>query len=560
MQECNCCLCLSLPMRIAREVFESITNISSLSSTLFPLPLSRTHAVPSCLPHLLRSRQWVRENLSVICVQGCDLSSSSVHPNSVILTMQKQSKDPRLVDKDTSLRILHNFLSSYSHHKQVISRVVLVQNVISSSISCQSSDGRGGSQSAEELQHQVSYIYNIQSPSPQLSATAATGLQEDLKSLHNLSSHRQSYLGKMISSLKLWKIQLILCPEPIPSEVIDACSEHHIIILPCPLPLLHKLSRLLLIEPVEDLLDLTEDSVTTVTSSNSQHEGVLTIKLENTVRVIDDADGVQEGAALYPQQESSLFILSVITSAPSFPSHSPSPPLPMRFLPEHSPHTSVILRCPSAISGSHLRDRIFRCLSRLAHLLCQSNDYCGFHLSSSAWDLSPQLLCGGGLVELLCAIECSSLLSSEGSLEDESRAFLRGFRDVFQRFVQIINENNGATEEESLRSWEESEASLREAIQLSCHSQEMIDEHQPMNLTKLVSELPCPTKWKLVPPVQIASSADLHTCGCDRVLSPSSRALRRHQHPPLDLYSLKIEMIQAALYAVKLILHIDTVV
>jgi hypothetical protein len=510
-------------MKIARETFESLTNINSISSTLF----SPRHS-HSPLSNLVRSRQWVRENISVICVQGCDLSASTVHPNSVILTMQKQPKDIRLVDKDTSLRILHNFLSSYSHHKRQISQVVLVQNVISSSSFSQSSDGRGGSQSAEELQNQLSYIYNFQSSKPSSLLTPATASQQTLKSIHCLTD-QESYLNKMLSTLKLWKIQLILCPEPIPSEVIDICSEHHIIILPCPLPMLHKLSHLLLIEPVEDILDLTEESVT---SSGSQ---TITIQLEDTVRVVDDADGVQEGSALYTQQESSLFILSV-TGLP------PSPPLPDFLLSEYSPHTSVILRCPSAISGYNLRDRVFRCLSRLAHLLCQRNDYCGSQLSSNfstSWDLSPQILCGGGLVEMLCAMECSSLLSSPNH-EDESRAFLGGFRDVFQRFVRIINENNGATEEESLKYWEESEISLWAAIQLSPYSSQKID------VTQLVSDLPCPAKWKLVPPVQIVSGDPL----------PHSTP----QHPPLDIYSLKIEMIKAALYAVKLILHIDTVV
>jgi hypothetical protein len=539
-------------MKIAREVFISITRIQSLYSLLFSSPVTVTSSPPSTSPPLFTSRQSIHEAVSLIYVQGCNLSDSSVHPNSVLLRMNKQPKDSRLIENDASLRLLQNFWSSYSHHSHRLSRIVLVQNVIPTPGYGQSSDGGGGgSQSADELQNQISYIFNIQSSSsalPSSSSSSSSPFPSTLQQLQAIHSHSQShsYLDLFLSSLLNWKVQMILCPEPIPLQVLDLCAANQIIILPCSVSALTQLSGLLQIEIVEDIVDLTDGTV----SDDSKYE--IVVKILDPVRVIDNEDGVQEGASLFSQQESTLFILTV--KERSVPSLTPTATTVVTYLPEYRPHTVVVLRCPSAISGYQLHDRILRCLSRLSHLVCPRDDYCGSHLhisSSPQVDSHcPQLLCGGGLVELLCAMECSNLWNrhkgeGEGKQGKDSLLLLRSLQYVFERFVQTINLNNGATEASSLTLWEESQRGLREAVDHSRHEAAFAAQESE-SVIRLVSELPAHLKWNLVAPVTVGE--EFHTC--DRRQSP---------HPPLDIFSIKRDMIQTALYTVRLILSTGTI-
>jgi hypothetical protein len=534
-------------MKISHKVFISLTKIPSLSSFLFPSPSSS----PSSHPPL--SRQALQEDVSLVCVQGCNLSDSSVYPNSVLLRIHKQPIDSRLLEKDLSLRLLQNFLSASSHHRHRLSRIVLVQNVIPTPGTAQSSTGSGGSQSAEEVQNQISYLFDIHSSPP----STSSALQQ-IQAFHT-QAQNQSYLDLFLSSLLKWRIQVVLCPEPIPLQVLDLCAEHHVILLPCNASCLAQLSGLLQLECVEDVVDLTKETV----SDESKYE--LTVSLLDPVRVIDNEDGVQEGASLFAQQESTLFILTVSSHSAQLSSPAILNPItsyPAPFLPEYRPHTVVVIRAPSAISGAQLHDRIRRCLSRLSHLVCPSDDYCGLHLQhASSSHLASQLLCGGGLVELLCALECSELLNRaeiESRWTDEQHptlVFVQSFQTVFEKFVRLINLNNGMTEETSLRLWEESRKTLTEA--LAVHSPRgrpgAMAGAAHQSITQLVFELPTQVKWKLVAPVDPAQVGDeLHSCRQSegKVLSP---------HPPLDIFSIKREMIQTALYAVRLILNTETI-
>lgn len=512
-------------MKLSKRIFSSLLRTPSLSSAIF----SR-HAVPTTF----HSRIWVKKMVSMICVQGCNLSDSSIHPNAVILHLTKQSNDPRLVDQDYSLRILQNCKSSYLHHKKFISRTILVHNILSVSSNTHTSDGRGGSQSAEEMQHRLSYIYNIQSSNTHI-------VQQNIAAVHN-QINSDNYISRLLSTLLMWKIQMIVCLGPIPAEIIDLCAEHHIIILPCTLRGLSQLSHLLQTESIEDPLDIIEETV-----SNQKYQ--ILIDIEETVRIIDNEDGVQEGASLYSQQESTLYILTITDNSSSV--HQESSPLP-----EYYPHTSVILRCPSAIVGYNLYHRIYRCLSRISHLICRNNDYCG-NITSANRDTegfsSPELMCGGGLVELICAMEISSQLSKS----HQFFPFLHSFQYIFETYVRIINENNGADHELCLQYWEQSKISLLSTISQS-HSTST-GTFINSNFLQQITELSSSIKWKLISPIQINN-----TClSVANTQDPSQTSSSFHElhpsptlpPPPLDIYSLKVNAMKIAIYTIKLIFN-----
>ena len=359
-----------------------------------------------------QSRKWIKNLVSIYSIQGCNLTDSKVYSNTIALFIEKEHCSshqlPReiSVKNNNSIRILHNCQNSYNYHQKKISRVLLIQNIIvikgtnSNVLFDDGYDGQGGSNQAQEIQNEIRYIYNISSTPFVPSNLSQTG---SCSSNHSFSStsqinHFNAYLDKILRKLLQYEIQMILCPEPIPIELLDICTQYHIVILPCHPSLLVKFSHMLQVYILDDILDLTDDMY----DSNSNNN-FIEIQINDMVRYIDDSDGVQEGMILYTQQESIMFLLTVH----KLNSDNCNPPI---LFPSYQPHTTVILSCPTGILGYQLQFRILRCLSRLSHLTSPNDHYIGHllpslsSLSSQSSSFSSQLICGGGLVELLCSI------------------------------------------------------------------------------------------------------------------------------------------------------------
>ena len=114
-------------------------------------------------------------------------------------------------------------------------------------------------------------------------------------------------------------------------------------------------------------------------------------------------------------------------------------------------------------------------------------------------------------------------------------------QSLFREYTQIINDNNGINELESLNNWNKSYFKI---IQIS---QSIFDTNTTTtnnNIIENIKEMSSEIKWKLISPIQLYNDISI-----DQHKSLS------HHHVVLDILSIKIEMMKVAIYTTKLILQ-----
>jgi hypothetical protein len=444
-----------------------------------------------------------------------------------------------------------------------ITRVVLIESPIYIDDTTESGaylEGSGASQQALDIQNKCVVVYSTTNSATHRITSSQREESAGTCVAGSVTSENTTYLTRIMNHLRALDVHLIVCVEPLPSKLVDACYGSNIAILSCSKRSVHTMARLLAdLEVVEDILDLDLSCV----SSGY----VIDVLVRDGLRVMDVDEG---GAGVEPDDK-----VMVVLSPKHLPGHHTSVGhnSHVQSRGQVHGHVSVVLKAPACIIGRHVKDRVTRCLNRIDH---------AFHRNGG-------VMVGAGLVDVLCTIRLREerkrlqCVSEEQASESASVCrLLKCFEGVFEDFSYSVNTNNGVSPEEAMEQWHRSVCSLQQILVPSVYEKGHDDDggdgdgvvgvHSGLNGTENKSE-DWARRWKqslmelsweqkcygFEPPIQLhhdktiryASSSDYAGDG-----SYSSGSCSRCDGKPivLDVKSLRVEAMRTAIYVVKSIL------
>ena len=569
---------LALPMQLAWDIWTSLSlptdpaysaHATSTANSQLCGNVECVCATQAWLCPLLWRVPSMLSAINIRSIQGGRPAASLVYHNSIVLFCDKdtQLKGDFVNKEGTGCRIsdLCRFALEgrggvgFSHIALLDTTIIIDDNTESGAYR----DGSGASQQALDLHNELRVVYSLNGahvpppsslqPPVAVATTTASG-----SNIHTVD-RTKTYLERAMVHLEMLDVHLLLCVEPLSSQLVDACYQRGICVLAGTRADILHMSRMI---PgcivVEDILDLDETCVS--------KEQLVTVDIYDDVRVSDD----DEGGTGMAMNDVVMFVLSPRPVAGGLSQEKDADKEKSRGMDRHDGNSfkitdtiintymsnydhsfcTVVLRTPACVLGRVLKDRVQRCVRRLDHV---------FHRRGG-------VIPGAGVPEAVCALrlqekrsQLQKLLAREGNPSkvndtggdvSEQCRLIACVEKALEDFVYVVNTNNGVSPSVAMDNWRLSLKSIAHVGALKNHKQcdvlsrdTSITQVSPKeDIHSALSSLKAYDKCNLLPPIRLDASLDL-------------ARERDSSQPVLDVRAVRVEAMRSAIYVVKTILN-----